>query len=378
MAQISTTHQWVELDDRLAEVCERIDREGIFGLDIEFMRVNTYFPKAGLYQVSLREEVFLVDALAIRKFDPFVALLASDDIIKVVHGGGEDLEVMRTHLGVEPRNLFDTQLAAAMVGYGWSVGYASLVKETLGIALPKDARRSDWLVRPLSEEQIRYGVQDVAYLLELHRLLDEKLEGTGRRGWMREEIAHWFERDGATPESYYLKIGGARGMRPRQLAILRALCHWREEEAMRHNLPRQWVVRDAHLLRFSRVDILDNELITRELPKGVARRFGRGLQQAFTAGQQAEDVPEPIEDGLREADRGIVKQILAEVAELAVRLEVPAELLGRRRDVQRCVSRWRAGERLPNHLSGWRRPILEPVFVRSLGIFPGDGTTGFA
>lgn len=376
MSRSTKRHVWVDSDTGLEKACADIADAGLFGLDIEFMRVNTYFPDAALYQLATADEVFLVDVLAVTEFDPLKRLLASNSITKVVHAGGEDMEVMRTHLGLQPRNLFDTQLAAAVAGYGWSLGYAPLVKETLAIDLAKDARRSDWLARPLSPKQINYAVQDVVYLLQLHALLVSRLRECGRHGWFTEEISRWFERDGTSPDTYYLKIGGARGMQPRQLAVLRALCAWREREAMRRNRPRQWLVRDSHLLRFARAERLDLERVSRELPRDVAKRFGDGLLEAFETGRCAESVPAPLDKNLSAADRAVVKEILAQLDAVAKDLKVPLELLGRRRELEKCVNEWRAGHPPSEYVAGWRRPYLEPLLVRWLGDRPPITKTG--
>lgn len=375
MSAPSLPHVWVDSNRGLKNAYAHIADAGIFGLDIEFMRVNTYFPIAALYQLATKDQVFLIDALALAEFAPLNRLLESKRISKVVHAGGEDMEVMRTHLAVQPSNLFDTQLAAAMVGYGWSMGYASLVKEALGVELAKDATRSDWLARPLSRRQVNYAVQDVVYLLEVHAILVSKLGESGRHVWFEEEIPRWFARDGASPDTYYLKLGGARGMQPRQLSVLRSLCAWREREAMRRNQPRQWIVRDSHLLRFARSERLDHDRVSRELPKDVAKRFGDDLIQAFEAGRRAEQAPAPLEKHLPAADRGIVKEIICQLQVVANDLKVPLELLGRRRDVQRCVRDWRSGDPPSKYVSGWRRPYLEPLLVRWLGDPPRSNST---
>ena len=364
--QSAQGHVWVGRDETLAEVCGRIEPQAAVGLDIEFMRVDSYFPKACLYQLLVREEVFLIDALAVREFEPLTRLLTSQSNTKVLHATGEDLEVIRTHLGITPCNVFDSQVAAAIVGYGWSIGYAPLVQQVLGVVLKKEARRSDWSVRPLSNAQIDYAVRDVAHLLELHRLLSGELDACGRYGWLREELSREFEREAVDPCSYYLKIRGAGGLEPRQLAVLRALCDWREREAMRRDLPRQWVVRDEHLLRFSRTETLDAESLANQLPRQVARRYGPGLLRAFDAGRQAQELPEPLRSDLNRTDRKRVKLIMAEVGELATRLRVPPELLAKKREIQHCVQTWQVGSPLPDYLNGWRRPFLEPVLTRCI------------
>ena len=187
-----------------------------------------------------------------------------------------------------------------------------------------------------------------------------------RRTWFDEEMASSLMRDETPPEEYYLKLGGIRQMQPRQRAVLRALCEWREREARRRDQPRQWVVRDEHLLRFARKDRLEEPALSECLPKEVARRYGGQLQKAFARGKESE-LPPAMEDSLPPGSREVVKEILAEVVKLALDIKVPQELLARRREIERCVREWLSKDQLPTYLSGWRRPFLSPIFEEKLG-----------
>lgn len=366
MSVRSSSHHWIDRDESLLNSCHQLSQSRLLALDIEFVRFNTYYPKAALYQLASEQQIFLVDAAALHEFAPLARLLASTEVVKVVHGGGEDMEVIKTHLQVSPRNVFDTQLAASVVGLGWCLGYAPLVNHCLGLELSKHEQRSDWLARPLASSQIRYALQDVAYLLELHAILNEKMDSMGRRAWFDEEMSNWLMRDETPPEQYYLKLGGVRQMRPRQRAVLKALCEWRELEARRRDQPRQWVVRDEHLLRFARKDRLEASVLADCLPADVARRYGGALKRAFATGKE-NDLPPTIEDALPEVPREVVKEILAEVVKLAEELRVPQELLGKRREIERCVREWLSKDQLPSYLDGWRHPFLSPIFAEKLG-----------
>lgn len=354
-------HTWVDSDASLVSASKRWNGASVVGVDIEFVRFNTYYPQAAIYQIATGEAIDLIDAPAIKDVAPLIDLLAAENVLKVVHGGGEDMEVIRTHLGIAPRNLFDTQLAACVSGHGWCVGYAALVSARLGIELSKEAQRSDWLARPLSPEQRQYCLQDVAYLIELKDILLREIEDLGRLDWFEEEMRHWLAREDVAPEERYLRVAGVRQMTPYQQAVLKALCEWRENEAMCSNLPRQWVVRDEHLLTFSRQDKLDRTAVGKVLPPKVARRFGRGLIHAFEVGKASEpptEVARPFVHGSRET----VKSILKGVSKLAEELNIPPELLGRRREIERCVRAWQSGDHHPEYLVGWRDRYLRSIF----------------
>ncbi len=366
MPSRATPYTWIGRDEGLREACHRLAQADVVALDIEFMRFNTYYPQAALYQLASDSEIFLVDAVAVQEYEPLVDLLVSDEITKVVHGAGEDMEVIRTHLQIAPKHMFDTQVAASVAGHGWCIGYATLVSNCLGVELSKQEQRSDWLTRPLSKAQIQYSLQDVAYLLDLHAILEAELRALGRREWFDEEVPVWLEREEALPENYYIKLGGMRRMRPRQRAVLRALCEWRELEARRRNRPRQWLVRDEHLLKLARREVLEETSLLEDVPRDVVQRYGRGLSKAFAQGMRSELPPamaEPLPDG----SKAIVNEILAEITKMAAELKVPQELLGRRREIENSVREWLVENKLSDYLSGWRQPILSPLFVKKLG-----------
>lgn len=371
MPRRSPSHAWIDRDAPLVDACHHLSVSSPVALDIEFARFNTYYPKAALYQLASAREVFLMDATAIEDFEPLASLIASTEILKVVHGAGEDIEVIRTHLGVSPQQMFDTQTAASIVGLGWSMGYATLANLCLGLEISKHEQRSDWLARPLSRSQLRYALQDVAYLLELHAALDDKLRAMNRRAWFDEEMSKQLMREEIPPEQYYLKLAGARQLRPKQRSVLRALCDWREREARRRDQPRQWVVRDEHLLRFARKDRLRKSLLRECLPENIVERYGGALKSAFARGAASEP-PADMDDAPTMESRQIVKEILAEVVNIALDIKVPPELLATRREIERCVREWLSKNQVPTYISGWRRPFLSPIFDEKLGEIPAE------
>ena len=358
-------YRMVDGDASLQDASSAWEGVELVALDLEFVRVNTYYPRPALYQVATRSEMFLIDATVIDDFTPLIELLADQRIAKIVHGGGEDLEVIRTHLEIAPSNMFDTQLAACVVGYGWSIGYAPLVQACFGIELSKEERRSDWLARPLSPSQIQYCLQDVAYLIELHGLLSNEIERLERLSWFHEEMRDLLNREAVHPQDYYLKMSGVRQMTPRHQAVLKSLCEWREHQARHRNEPRQWVVRDEHLLKLARREDLDRAALAKTLPAQVLRRFGDGLLGAFREGR-ASEVPQGSARQVASHSRELVRSILDAVSKLAEELKIAPELLGRRREIERCVRAWQDGDDKPDYLCGWRGRYLYPVFDQVL------------
>ena len=178
--------EWIDSDDALVEVAAGWD--GVLGLDTEFQRTDTFFALPGLYQVCSGEAVYLLDPLEITDFSPLLEVLEDRRVSTVMHACSEDLELLRHHFGAVPVGLFDTQLANAFVSPDYSVSFTRLVGERLGVELVQHETRSDWLARPLTDEQIRYAREDVLYLPPLHRDLSEALERSGRAAWFREEM----------------------------------------------------------------------------------------------------------------------------------------------------------------------------------------------
>ena len=162
-------------DVSLAQHCAAWQQLPFVALDTEFMRVDTFYPIAGLLQVGDGERAYLIDPLLIRDWQPFAALLENPALLKVLHACSEDLEVLLRLTGSLPAPLFDTQLAAAYLNLGFSMGYSRLVQAVLGIELPKGETRSDWLQRPLSETQVSYAAEDAVHLAEVYRQLAPQL-----------------------------------------------------------------------------------------------------------------------------------------------------------------------------------------------------------
>ena len=223
---------WILDDAGLAEHCAAWQALPFVALDTEFMRVDTFYPIAGLLQVSDGAIAYLIDPLRIGDWRPFAALLEAPNVIKVLHSCSEDLEVLLRLTGSLPAPLFDTQLAAGYLNLGFSMGYSRLVQALLDIELPKGETRSDWLQRPLSELQVRYAAEDVLHLVEVYRALMARL-APQKVEWVLEdgaELVANLSREVA-PEDAWREAKLAWKLSRQQQAVLRALCAWREREA---------------------------------------------------------------------------------------------------------------------------------------------------
>lgn len=354
---------WVATGADLARAAGRW--RGVIGMDTEFQRTDTFFPIPGLYQVAAGSGVWLIDPLAVDEWSPFTGMLTDPDTVKVVHACFEDLELFYRHLDVRPVNLFDTQLAAAFVSEDFSTSYAALVEGMIGVTLPKHHTRSNWLRRPLSGDQVRYAQEDVAYLVELHAALVDRLEAAGRRHWFDEDMRRRGRYAPREPPFYFTGVKKAWKLDGRQLAVLKSLCDWRERRAMAEDIPRNRVVWDEHLLQFAQQRSVDRMDIRRRLPPRVARLYGEGLLRAFEEGLEATPeatLPKP----LSQRQGGLLKRLRDIGRRRARELGIAPELLARLRDIEACIRHYRATGSLSDTWQGWRKAVVGTEFMAEL------------
>ncbi len=365
-AGLNVERQIIESAPALARACRSWQRLPAIGIDTEFVRERTFYPGLGLIQVSDGDVSFLIDVVAISDLEPLRAVLSSPEVTKVFHSCGEDLEALHHRFGEFPRGVFDTQVAATLTGEGGSIGYAALAASMFGVELPKDKTRTHWLRRPLDDAQLRYAALDVVYLLPAWERLRERLRGLGRESWLREELEPLFdaERFLPDPERFYLRIGASRSLAPRQLAVLRALCAWRERQARRRNLPRNFVVREKALVDVARRSPRAQKALAAidSLRPGDVKRHGAALLRQVRRALDLPDaeLPRPAPALDLRPHRGKVKRLRSLVSRVADELSLPPEVVANRKTVERLVRRAVAGTEpvLPEELRGWRREVV--------------------
>lgn len=365
---------WIASDADLAEACARWRELPMLAVDTEFMRSTTYYPEPALVQVNDGAGNYLIDPLAIDDFEPLSEILTNPKIAKVLHSCSEDLEVFQTLLGTVPDNIFDTQVAAALCGYGFSLGFANLVHKVLDVDLPKDETRSNWLQRPLSQPQVLYAAVDVEYLLLIAHQLHSKLAGSGRLEWLQDDAALLTNamRSGQDPEVFYLRIKSAWRLNRQELAILQRLAAWRERTAQQRNVPRNRVVKEHVLVSIAK----DKPRHVGELRKyeGMIERVIRAdgdtiiavVEESLASDQSQWPVllPKPLPAKLS----SLMKQFKKRVNTLAEELDMAPELLMRKKDYEHLVreiasSGENANLVLPENLRGWREEVLRQPLV---------------
>ena len=336
------------------------------GLDTEFMRERTYRAQLCLVQVSAGDDIFIIDP---KEVDPasVAALVADPDVEVLLHAARQDLELFNDLYGVIPTNVFDVQAAAGFAGYGASLSYGKLVEATLGVTLEKGESYTDWCRRPLTAKQLKYAGDDVRYLGSIADRLKDELDRGGRLKWALGEM-QTFE-DPASysfqPEAAWLRVKGRGTLNGRQLAVLREVAAWREEEASRRDIPRGWVVKDPTLIELARRSPTSTGVLRdiRGMNAKEAERSGRSIVAAVERGRNAESIKTEKAPSRSAQERA---RMLSGLADAVVRSRceaagVATELVVTRSEVEALLLDMFSGsldEDRHRVLEGWRRDLV--------------------
>ena len=337
-------------------ICDRLAQQDRLGVDTEFMRERTFFAELSLVQVATGADIYCVDPLADDNMQAFWDALVARTW--VVHSARQDIEVIYQSARLMPRELFDTQVAAGLVGLAPQVGYAGLVKELFDVDIPKTHTRADWSKRPLADELLHYAAEDVLYLLPAYERLAELLEQQGRLDWAIEDSALLLDPAlyDVDPSLAIDRLKGARNLRGRGRAIAARLAAWREQQALRKNRPRQWIVKDAALVSLAIEQPSNTEDLQNidGLAPGLLRRSGNDILAAIrAAGSDNNDYRPPRRPD--ENQKALLKKMQGEVATCAADLGLAAETVASKRDLSAIII---GGNRDSKILSGWRREVI--------------------
>lgn len=274
----------------LAAVCERLAAHPYVTVDTEFLRESTYYPQLCVLQMASSDEAVVVDALADGlDLQPFFDLMANEKVVKVFHAARQDIEIVWHRAGLIPHPVFDTQVAAMVLGYGDSISYDQLVQRITGDALDKSNRFTDWTRRPLTPAQIDYAVSDVTHLRDVYRRLSADLEKRGRAEWLSEEMDILI-----SPDTYRMDPDNAwqrlrtRVRKPKELAVLIEVAAWREREAKARDVPRGRILKD---------DVVAD--IAVQAPTTIERLGSlRSLPKGFEKSKWGQEIPDLVKKAL--------------------------------------------------------------------------------
>lgn len=344
----------------LNDFCAGLRGVSWLALDTEFIREQTYYPQLCLIQIASIDRVACIDPLALPSLDPLLDLLYDPTITKVLHAAQQDLEIFYHLRGAVPTPVFDTQLAALVLGHGSQIGYAALVQQLLGVELDKSHTRANWRHRPLAPEWLAYAAADVRFLRELYLRQQAALAA---RGWL-DALAEDFAAL-AAPDRYRLqpweawrRVREHNRLRGVQRAVLRALAAWREERASTHDRPRRWILDDAALLELARrMPKTPDELSRiRGLPATTVQRQGETLLARIATARAEPPEQWPVRTArshVSPEQAAKVDEMLRLIAARADHNRIPSQCLADRWDVEKLL----LGED-SLLLHGWRAAVI--------------------
>jgi ribonuclease D len=347
---------------KLAEACTRLAAYPFVTVDTEFLRESTYYPVLCVAQMASSDEAVVVDALA-KGIDlaPFYALMANEAVLKVFHAARQDIEIVWHRAGMIPHPIFDTQVAAMVLGYGESVSYEQLVQRITGDGLDKSHRFTDWTRRPLSDAQLAYAVSDVTHLRDVYLKLSADLARRGRTDWVLREMEVL-----TSPATYQLEPEKAwerlktRVRKPKEIAVLMEVAAWREREAQARDIPRGRVLKDEVISDIATHAPTTPEKLAhlRSIPKGFERsRWGTDIIAAVTRGLERDVKTLPRFERAAAAPNGaatveLLKVLLRMISE---KHGVAAKVIATVSDLDRIAADDEAD--VPA-LKGWRRELF--------------------
>ena len=369
-------YNFITSNQALADFCQQASQVEAIAVDTEFVRTRTLYPQLGLIQIYDGKQLVLVDPLVIDDFSSLTELLTNPNVVKVLHSCSEDLETFWHAFNVMPSPIFDSQFAASIVGMGPALGYAKLVEVMLDVVVDKGESRTDWLARPLREEQCDYAAKDVLYLFQLYPELKSRVEEQNRLPWVFAEIAHLSVKK-KTPiplDSIYLTIKNNWKLSNKGVLILKQLAAWRTSTARQRDMALNFVVREENLVAIAMFQPSNNsELRTIQGMNSHEVRIHGGALLAIVADCQkvSEEAYPPKVKRLNDVEE--YKDTAASVKKLCLSIAqkhgIPPELVGSKKQINQLL-KWcwfnqdetRDMGLQPDLLSSWRRAF----FVKDL------------
>ena len=335
---------WIDRDAELPALARALESHAWIGVDTEFLRERTFFPKLCLLQLAAGAQIWCVDTLRIGSLEPLLPALTAAASRKIIHAARQDLEAVYLSAKRVISPVFDTQIAAGCIGLKPQVGYAELVKTLLDRTVPKGQTRTDWSKRPLTRDQLDYAADDVLHLGEIAEILQLRLRELGREHWVLEdclalEDQRLYEPD---PAQAWVRLRGLAQLPPQARGRAKAIAVWREKIARGRDLPRAWILADPAIFSLAQGG-----------PNPLNDSLAASLETAL-ADSPADDAPdlEPSQDARPTPEQKAVIERLGKIVDArAAQLEVSAEILAPRGELKALAM----GAQHTHALSGWRR-----------------------
>ena len=351
------TIEYIDKPEQLSQLYNKISQAPWIALDTEFLREKTYYPEFCLLQIATPEWVVCVDPTTNLDLTELFEIINHPDKIKVLHACRQDLEIFYQLTGNVISPVFDTQIAAPLLGFQENPGYAMLVSSFLNINLAKAHTRTDWSARPLSQEQIQYAADDVIYLCKVYQLMLQKLEQLNRLNWLAKdfEVLNNSELYQISPSNAWLKIKAKNKLSGKQLSIIQSLSQWREKTAQSENRPKNWLIRDDLLVELAK---LQPETVTelnkiRGINERSVKRYGPVICQLINEAKDKSPIPLKSKNKSSkktQRDEAVVDVLTALVRIRADENSINPSILANRKDLEKLL----CDEQDNPILSGWR------------------------
>lgn len=357
---------------RLEEVSALLLTAEAVAVDTEFFWERTFYPILGLVQLAIRDgSCWLVDPLSIKDLSALGPVMASPSVTKVLHDAPQDLGILARATGAIPRSIFDTRIASGFAGRGATTSLQTLLRDVCGIDLAKEETRSNWLQRPLRPNQLRYAADDVLHLLDLRDRLRAACASDTVREWLAEEMkrlddpAFFQDRD---PRLMYLRIKGSLRLHSGELAVLRELAAWREEEARKRDWPRGHVLPDSLLVTLAQRTPCSLETLTAisDMPRTMPSDVMADLLAAISRGLAvpAEECPRPAGEGTKSSVKNRATRILAQLSTACTAYNIDPVLVTARTELETFLNLQDQGATAEHpFVTGWRQTF----FTEALG-----------
>ena len=361
---------YIANQEDLEAFANRAMRSSVLAIDTEFLREKTYYAKLCLLQLATDDETAIVDPFEVDDLRVLAPLLENESVVKLFHAGGQDLEILLREVGALPRPLFDTQVAAALLGHTQQIGYAALVHAECGVTLKKIDSFTDWSRRPLSESQLEYAADDVAYLPRMYERMRAQLVELGRLAWLDRD----FE-DLADPKRYatnererYRRLKRVSQLSRRQLTAAHNVAAWCEVEAQRRDVPRKWVVTDEQIVEACKREArtIDELFMVRGMSDRLSTKDARCVVALMSSALDAppDAWPEPDRCGKNEPNVDAELDLMCALVRLRAKQNgVAFPTLASHDDLARVARGYREGVDV---LRGWRRSLVGEELLRLL------------
>lgn len=365
------------------ELCEHIRTQGLVAFDTEFVSESTYRPELGLLQFGTSERQIAVDPLEIADLSPWWEIMADDQTVVIVHGGQAEIRFCLNAIQKAPQRLYDIQLAEGFRGRSYPLSYSAIVQRVLGASVDGSQTRTDWLRRPLSDDQLAYALEDVAHVPEIRQRQMEWLKQQGRLQWVESEMESMVEEivhDDASPPWH--RISGMHKLSRREVVIVHRLAEWREHEASERNRPVRRILRDDLLVDLARrkPQTQKQALATRDMNRPEYRRRLDGIIEVIQEAMNVPDSDLPQKPRSRRQESTSDEQVISKLLSLALanrcaELDISQTLIANNKELAELVRYHRFGDRdsgTPRILEGWRAEVCGQLLVDVM-----DGKVGF-